>query len=146
MQIEDSTLPPLEVEDKESAQRVFEEFLVQYHPLLRDVEHYLEELMQKTSLTYAEAYKPWHKALHEMIRGVFLTVKNIPLPDVQGFLESLRLFCFDGAIQFLQDLCISCQMQLARNWAQNFKRHIDRLLFAAAILFEEQKKSLVPQR
>jgi hypothetical protein len=130
--------PPLSGDDREGAQRVFEEFLVLYQPALSSVQHYLERVIFEAP-DYADAYKPWHKALQDLFQGVYLTAKRIPLPDPDAFLEALRMFSFQSAIQFLCDLCISCRLALQRDWAKHFHEHINMLLFSQAILAQKQQ-------
>ena len=135
-------LPPKGEDDAEGAQRVFEEFLILYEPTLVRIEYYLEHVIEQVGPAYAEAYRPWHKAVHDLFRGVYLTVRNIPLPDPDSFIEALKMFGFDSAIQFLQDLCISCRIALERDWMEHFRQNIDLLLFSATILRREQQQAL----
>lgn len=132
-------IPPTGEDDREGAQRVFEEFLTLYQPTLVRTEYYLEQIMEELEPEYAEAYRPWHQALHNLFRGVYLISKKIPLSDPEGFMESLRMFSFDSAIRFLYDLCISCRLALQRDWIENFHKHINMLLFSATILNRQQQ-------
>lgn len=136
-------LPPMGEDDSEGAQRVFEEFLVLYQPTFAHIEYRLEHIIEEMQPAYADAYRPWHKALQDLFRGVYLIAKKIPLPDPEGFMDALRIFTFESAILFLQDLCVSSRLSLPRDWAQNFRKHIDMLLFSMAILNRQQQPSMV---
>lgn len=132
-------IPPKGEDDTEGAQRVFEQFLVIYQPVLIRVEYYLEEVIEQAGVNYAEAYKPWHVALHDLFKGVYLTAKNIPIPDKDRFIDALRTFSFDSAIQFLSDICISCKLRLPQDWVAKFREHINLLLFSLSILARNQQ-------
>ena len=126
------------VKDAESA---FESFLTLYHPLLSKIDHYLEHVMSEIGPTYARAYMPWHTALHDLCSGVFLISKKIPLPDTERFIEALKTFSFESAIQFLYDLCLSCRILLERDWIKKFQEHIHTLLFSMDVLNRQSQLS-----
>jgi len=136
-------LPPLNEDDTEGAQRVFEEFLTLYQPTLIRVEYYLEEVIEHAGAPYAEAYKPWHIALHDLFKGVYLTSKKLPLPNKEKFIDALRTFSFDSAIQFLLDICANCKLKLSQDWSDKFREHINLLLFSLSILSRVQQPSIV---
>lgn len=142
MELTGKMLPPTGEDDTEGAFRVFEGFLVIYQPALVGVEHYLHQAMHDMEPTFAEAYRPWQNALHDLFTGIYLTAKKIPLPDPEKFMEALRLFSFDSAIRFLHDICISCKMKMQANWSERFREHIDMLLFAANILERERGQGM----
>lgn len=131
--------------DVEGARRLFQDFFSEYQPVFTKVEVYLGQLIREAP-EYAEGYQPWRKSLHDLSRGVFLTVKNIPLPNAEAFMEALKMFTFEGAIHFLEDICANCRMKLEREWAQQFRKHVDMLLFAFAILHRQMQPALVPVR
>lgn len=139
-------MPPTGEDDFKGAQRVFEEFFTSYKDTLTALEKYLDKIMAKTEPVFAEAYKPWRDAVHDLLRGVHLLAKNIPLPDPESFLDALRTFSFEGAIQFLRDLCASCKIALQPNWADIFHKQIDTLLFAFAILSRKNQQEQSPAR
>ena len=139
-------IPPTGDDDYKGAKRVFEEFFEEYHDTLVSLEHHLDKITDETEAAYANAYKPWRNAVHELLRGVYLTVKNIPLPDTDAFLDALRMFSFEGAVHFLKDLCISCKMVLEMDWAEKFKKQIDTLLFAFSILNRTAQLQTAPAR
>jgi hypothetical protein len=117
---------------------MFEQFIIIYQPVLQNAEDYLEDIIEKTAPAYAEAYKPWKNAIHELIKGTFLISRKIPLPDKQVFMEALQMFSFDSAIQFLRDICKLCSIKLNMSWEKEFREHINQLLFAMANLNRQQ--------
>lgn len=135
--------PPCGEDDTEGAQRVFEDFLTLYQPTLIRLEYHLEDIVDHAGTMYAEAYMPWRDALHELFKGVYLTAKKVPLPNKEKFIDALRTFSFNSALQFLIDMCASCKMRLPENWAETFREHINLLLFSIAILSREPRPSLV---
>lgn len=130
---EDCIIAPIGADDTEGAKRVFEAFLTEYQPVFTQIERHLDKIMEAVPI-YAEAYLPWHKALREVSRGIYLTTKNIGLPNPKAFLDALTMFSFEGSVNFLQDLCISCKIEIQRNWAERFRKHVEMLLTALAIL------------
>lgn len=131
--------PPKGETDTAGAQRVFEEFFLLYQPTLTRAERYLEKAVKELQPEYAEGYQPWLRSLQQLLRGVYLVVKKIPMPDTESFLESLRTFSFDSAIEFLRDICVSSRISLSRDWTDRFREHINLLLFSAAILNRQQQ-------
>jgi len=134
--------PPLDEDDTEGAMRVFDEFLTIYQPTLIRIEYYLEEIIEQAGPTYAEAYRPWHTALHNLFKGVYLVSRKIPLPNPTKFIDALKTFDFDSAVQFLYDLCANCKITLHENWVTRFKEHINLLLFSLSILSRKSQISL----
>ena len=135
-------LPPLDEDDIKGAERVFENFFTLYQPTLTRVDQYLKQVMREVGPVYAEAYRPWQIAIHDLASGLFLMAKKIPLPDKERFTEALSIFTFDGAVRFLYDLCASCMLQLDRDWIKRFTQHIHMLLFSLDILTRQQQPSL----
>jgi hypothetical protein len=133
-------LPPQGEEDTEGAHRVFEEFLTIYEPTLVKIEYYLEEVIEQVGPTYAEAYRPWHKALNDLFHGVYLTSRDRPLPDSESFIDALKMFSFDSAIRFLKDIGVSCRVHMQRDWSEQFHEHINLLLFSASILQQKEQE------
>ena len=136
---DETILPPEHDTDIDGAERFFNQFQKIYHPTLLRVEYYLEELVEKAG-DYAEAYRPWQQALHHLCRGVYLTAKKIPLSNQQRFIDALQTFGFDSALQFLEDLCTCCRINLPRNWAAQFKAHLQQLSFAFSILLRQRQQ------
>jgi len=131
-------IPPTGDDDRKGAERVFQEFFAEYQVVFTKVEVYLGNVIKEVP-AYSNAYKPWQKSLRELSRGIYLINKNIPLPNSKSFLEALQMFSFEGAINFLQDICINCHLELGRNWGERFRKHIDMLLFAFSILQRQQQ-------
>ena len=129
----------LEVKKMDTDHRAFGQFIIKYQTILESAEDYLDGVIEKTAPAYAEAYKPWGNALHELLTGTYLISRKIPLPDVAAFMETLRMFSFDSTIKFLCDICKLCGIQLHENWEKEFREHIDKLLFAIANLSRQQQ-------
>src|SRR4051812_27961036 len=126
--------PPSGENDTDGAFSVFEGFLVIYQPAFLQVEHYLEKAMQEMAPVYAEAYRLWYKAAHDLIFGVLLMTNHRPLPDPESFMEAVRLYSFDSAIRFLQDICITSNFDTEADWSERFRENIDTLFSSAMIL------------
>ena len=136
---------PPENLDSDSARRVFESFLTIYQPTLERVEDYLEEIIDTKAPVYGAAYEPWHDALKNLLRGAYLMSRKIPLPNKEDFLEALKMFSFESTILFLRDVCLSCHIKLMRDWEENFRSHINMLLFAFAKL-QQTAQAQTPAR
>jgi hypothetical protein len=133
---------PKDESDSEVARRVFEEFTLLYRPTLERVGQYLEDMMETKAPAYAEAYAPWHSALKTLVRGTYLVSRKVPLPNPEAFIEAVRMFSFEGTIQFLRDVCLSCQLKLVRNWEDKFREHINLLLTSLAILLQKREPNI----
>jgi hypothetical protein len=114
--------------DNESDAIIFQQFFVDYQPVLSEVERYLDETIEKTDYIYREAYIPWKKALHQLLEGVYYLAKKIPLPSKEEFMEALFMFSFKGAVMFLRDICNICQLKLSTEWDKEFQEKINQLL------------------
>ena len=80
--------PPEGEDDTAGARRVFGEFVVLYHPLLLRVEEQLDTVVDQLDPRYAEGYKPWQSALHELLKGAYLIARNIQPPNPRRFNEA----------------------------------------------------------
>lgn len=118
----------LEVNKMDTSHRAFERFINAYQPVLKIAEDYLDEVIKKTSPTYAQAYKPWEDALHELLIGVNSIARKIPLPDRNSFMDILQMFSLDSTIKFLLDICKLCHVQLRNDWGTEFRENINQLL------------------
>lgn len=125
------------LEDIESSQRVCEAFIDSYYSTLTKADSYLTQIEHNAAI-YAEAYRPWHQSLTNLLQGVYLLSKKIPLPNPDEFLDALRTFSFSGTVNFLHDICLCCRIKLEQDWKERFRQHIDALLFAATILLKEK--------
>jgi len=110
------------------------EFINEYHPVLSTLETYLQNMIDKTEPTFAQAYKPRLKGLKDLCVGVYLMSKGIALQNPQSLLDALKMFTFESALQFLSDLSVNCKLALKADWVKKFRQDIDTMLFAAAIL------------
>lgn len=126
----------------EGAQRVFEDFLVQYRPVFASVETYLGTIIRDTP-EYAEAYRPWKSALHSLSAGLELAVEQHQLPEDEEFMEALKMFSFDASTRFLEDISENCRMSLGRRWGEEFHAHIEMLALAFTILHQQPKPAPV---
>ncbi len=120
--------------------QVFEQFLIDYQPVLVRVEKYLEKTIEETDYIYREAYMPWKNALHELLEGAYFLARKIPLPSKEEFMDALFMFSFKGAIMFLHDICNICQLKLKSEWDREFQEKINLLLFS---LSEQDKKPFI---
>lgn len=112
----------------ESAKRAAETFIEIYEVTLVAVEHCLEEVIKEAGPEFAEGYFAWYEALHQLIDGINALAANNVNIDEEAFNEALHLFSFDGAVQFLRDLCIVKKIALPYGWREQFKTHILSLL------------------
>ena len=142
---QDTLIPPSGADDVEGARRLFQDFFAEYQPVFMKIEMYLSTLIKETP-EFAEGYVIWRKSLQNISRGVYLTMKKIPLPNTDDFLEALKMFTFEGAIRFLADICKSCKITLEREWDKRFREHIDMLLFSFVILQRQMQPAMVPVR
>lgn len=120
---------------------VFEDFIINYQPTLKEAEAYLDDMIEKIDPAFAEAYIPWKKSLHELLKGAYLMAKKVPLPNKAKFMEALQIFSFESAVTFLADILISCHIKLERDWAEKFRKSINNLLFAIANMQQQANRS-----
>src|SRR5690606_4351267 len=98
-------LPPEAPDDSAGAERVLLEFSRLYQPVFIGAVNHLDIVITRMTPEYSDAYRPWRNALHDISRGLHLMGKKIPLSDMERFMEALLMFTFEGAIQFLHDIC-----------------------------------------
>lgn len=137
-------IAPANEDDADGAYRCFNEFFLNYQSSLTRVEYYLEEVMLMVDDGFAQAYKTWHKAIKELLRGVYLVVKKIPLPDADALLEALQILSFESAAKFLQDILVSCKMiaDKENEWSQKFFQNIQSLMLAHQAILKTQAVSI----
>ncbi len=135
-------IPPAGEEDTEGARRIFSEFVTIYQPVLLQIDTQLEKTIGDLDPMFAEAYRPWHQALQQLIKGSHLIARKIPLPNTDSFLEALSMFSFEGAIAFLRDIGASCKLLINDEWAKRFRQYIDLMLFSLTILHKQQQVGL----
>jgi hypothetical protein len=134
---------PKDENDHKAALRVINAFVDTYQPAIIQAQEHLQKVIKNMEPGYAAAYKPWFSALNDISKGIQLLAKKIPLPDMDRFIDALHMFTFDGAVQFLFDLCRNSKMALERDWPEKFRQHIDALLFSISILNRQLAPSAV---
>lgn len=134
---------PESEDDQEGALRTFQEFAANYHQTLQQIDEYLDCTIADLDPIVAKAYEPWHNALQDLFHGVYLVAKKIPMPNPKAFVESMQIFSFDGAVQFLFDLCISCKLEIAQEWKKRFQEAINALMFAFDIINRQQQQAAI---
>lgn len=117
-----------------NAKTVCIEFLNEHHSMLKTVESYLSDLVKKTEDTYSKAYEPWLKGIQDMCVGIFIVAKGMPLTQPSRLVEALKMFTFESALNFIDDMCKCCQLALKPERLKKFRQDIDRILFNIAHL------------
>ena len=130
---------PFKQDDRQNAKNACVQFINEYHPILSTAETYLQNMIDNTEPAYAQAYKPWLKELRDLCVGVYMMSKDIPLKNPQSLLDALEMFTFDSALQLLHDVCITCKLQLKKDWLAKLREDINNMLFAAAVLTRGQE-------
>jgi hypothetical protein len=134
MQADHDILPPSGTDDMLGAQRVCKEFLWHYEPVVDTLDKHLQEMIDHMQSPFADAYKPWHQGLKDLFDGIHSLARDMPLPDPERFREALNMFSFEGALQFLNDLCLCLKLGMPAEWLRQFRQDINTLLFSATIL------------
>jgi hypothetical protein len=142
MNKEQLIIAPKSEADSAGAERVLKDFARLYQPTILQAATHLSIFTEKMEPAYAAAYSPWQTALMDLAHGLQLMVRKIAIKDIERFMDALHMFSFEGAIQFLYDLCKSCKIQLHRDWQQQFRQHVDMLLFSLSILNREMASAL----
>lgn len=119
--------------DTDGAQRVFTEFWNLYGAQLTSAEGYLLGVMEHSG-SYAEAYRPWCRALTDLIHGVYLAARRIPLPNVKAVREAMRIFSMKSAANMLRDAIVGACVPLAAGWAARFCENMAALAGAFRVL------------
>jgi hypothetical protein len=125
--------------DALAAQQAAETFVEVYEVTLVSVEQYLEELVIEVGPDMSGGYKPWLHSVRNLTRGAFLLSKQAPITQMEKFQDALRVFSFNGAVQFLNDVCNTVGIQTNRTWAEEFKQHVMQLSVAANQLHNQKK-------
>lgn len=133
--------PPEGDLDTAGARRVFGEFVILYHPLLLQVEEQLDAVVDQLDPRFAEGYRPWQTALHDLLKGVYLVARNISLPNPKRFYEALMMFSLESAAEFIRNVCINSRLYISRQWAEQFHSNIKLLLFSLSILNRDIQQS-----
>lgn len=114
------------IEGDQSAKRAAETFVEVYQVTLIRIEQHLEDIIHDAGENYAEGYKPWQKALHDLLDGAFLLSKNQPVKR-DSLKEALHVFSFESSARFMGDLCTSIGIRKERGWEEDFHDHIKTL-------------------
>lgn len=130
--------PPADSDDAAGAVRVFQEFLQNYQSTLVSAEHYFEQIMEQVQPKYAQAYAPWQRSVKDLLHGVYMVSKKLPLRNPKALADALRLFTLDSAISMLHDICISCKMRVNSNWLNAFKDNMRVLGEAFRVLMRQR--------
>jgi len=134
-----SIRPPEDADDAAGAVRVFQEFLGQYQNTLTSAEHYFEQVMTQVKPQFAPAYAPWQSAVKDLLQGVYIVAKRLPMHNPKALADALRLFSLDSAIAMLKDVCISCKIDIVHHqWAETFKRNMRALDEAFRVLLQNR--------
>lgn len=131
---EASTTDIFSPSDAESAKRMVETFVEVYQVTLIRIEQHLDDVIEDAGEHYAQGYKPWQKAVHDLVHGTFLLSKEVAKPDEEALSDALRVFSFDSSVMFLNDLCHSIGIRTERGWHEHFRNHIHMLMTALDIM------------
>ncbi|MGE0754575.1 MAG: hypothetical protein AB7L92_05385 [Alphaproteobacteria bacterium] len=135
--------PPEGVEDTAGARRVFGEFVIIYHPLLLRVEEQLDAMVDQVDPRFAQGYRPWQTALHDLLRGAFLIARNVQPPNPRRFYEALLMFSLPSAAEFIHNICMESRFPISRQWVEKFSSNIRMLAFALSILNRDYQAEIV---
>ena len=134
--------PPASAGDTSGAIRVFSEFLDEYEQILVSADQYLQNIMDQIGPEFAPAYRPWQKGVRDLLQGVFVVTRKLPVRNAKAFADALRLFSLDSAIAMLSDICISCKIALPRHWVAAFRKNIRVLSEAFRVLYRQRGQAL----
>jgi hypothetical protein len=116
------------------AKRVAETFVEVFQVTLIRIEQHLDDVIEEAGEQYAEGYKPWQKAVHDLVHGTFLLSKEVVKPDRESLSDALRVFSFESSVNFLDDICISIGIRTERGWHEKFRDHVHMLITALDIM------------
>ena len=116
------------------AKRMAESFVEVYQVTLIRIEQHLDDVIEGAGENYAEGYKPWQKAVHDLVNGTFLLSKEQVKPDKEKLSEALRIFSFESSVNFLEDICRTTGITTERGWHEKFRAHVHMLLSALDIM------------
>ncbi len=110
------------------AKRMAESFVEVYQVTLIRIEQHLDNVIDHAGEQYAEGYKPWQKAVHDLVHGTFLLSKEEVKPDKESLSDALRIFSFESSVNFLDDICRTVGIRTEREWHEKFRAHVHLLL------------------
>jgi hypothetical protein len=120
--------------DPHDAKRMAETFVEVYQVTLIRIEQHLDDVIEEAGAQYAEGYKPWQQAVHDLVHGTFLLSKENVKPDKDTLSDALRVFSFESSVKFLDDLATSIGIRTERGWHERFRQHIHVLMSAMDIM------------
>lgn len=120
--------PSNEALEAAKAKQIAETFVEVYQVTLVRIEQHLDEVIEEAGEEYADGYKPWQEALHNLVHGTFLLAREEAKPDTEQLSDALRVFSFEGSVRFLGDLCSSVGINTERGWQERFREHIHGLM------------------
>lgn len=130
--------------EAENAKRMAETFVEVYQVTLIRIEQHLDDVIEEAGEQYAEGYKPWQKAVHDLVHGTFLLSNEAAKPDEEALSDALRVFSFDSSVKFLGDLCGNIGINTERNWHERFRAHIHMLISALDIMPKKRRLPSAP--
>ena len=117
----------------DQARRMAETFVEVYQVTLIRIEQHLDSVIEEAGEHYADGYKPWQKAIHDLVHGTFLLSKEEVRPDKELLGDALRIFSFESSVNFLNDMCGSIGIRTERGWHEKFRAHVHMLISALDI-------------
>lgn len=117
----------------DQARRMAETFVEVYQVTLIRIEQHLDSVIEEAGEHYADGYKPWQKAIHDLVHGTFLLSKEEVRPDKESLGDALRIFSFESSVNFLNDMCSSIGIRTERGWHEKFRAHVHMLICALDI-------------
>ena len=118
----------------ESAKRAAETFVEVYQVTLIRIEEHLDTVIEDAGAEYADGYKPWQEAVHNLVHGTFLLSKETAKPDEELLSDALRVFSFESSTEFLHDLCTILGIKTEDNWQEKFRGHVHNLLSSLDVI------------
>ncbi|MDX2073483.1 MAG: hypothetical protein SFX19_03850 [Alphaproteobacteria bacterium] len=112
------------------ATRMAQTFVEVYQVTLIRIEQHLDHVIEEAGDPYAEGYKPWQKAVHDLVHGTFLLSKEAAKPDKELLGEALQVFSMDSSVYFLDEICSTIGIRTEREWHAKFRAHVHLLMTA----------------
>jgi hypothetical protein len=128
--------------DAYNAKRMAETFVEVYQVTLIRIEQHLDDVIEEAGEQYAEGYRPWQKAIHDLVHGTFLLSKETAKPDKESLGDALRVFSFDSSVKFLGDICNTIGINTERGWDEKFRAHVHLLMTSLDIMPKKKRPTL----
>jgi hypothetical protein len=129
--------------DPQSAKRMAETFVEVYQVTLVAIEQHLDDVIEEAGMHYADGYRPWQQAVHDLVHGTFLLSKAKVEPDKERLSEALRIFSFESSAHFLEEICRNIGLRTERGWHEHFRTHVQMLMSALDIM--PKRRPLLPK-